>query len=516
LLVRHPDFDGSIHVARGADGHPRATGKTEAHFGYTLSESPAQGVWARWRWHEDVLTVENDRFGFLPVYYAADGDGIRVATSIRELLALGVDRRLDDEALAVFLRLGQYLGEDTPFAAIRTLPPGSRLTWAHGRVTIECHTQTLPRAEGPTPTREAAVRRYGELTQVAVERLLPEADVRMCVPLSAGRDSRHIVYAMVRAGRRPDPVITARAMAPRPDTDAETAARICAGIGLRHEIIEQTDDRYGDERRKNLLTGYFADEHVQTMPIVRWLRDHDIEVTWDGIAGDIFSCGVYDSEVFVSAFQGNDLRPFVENELGEEGYLASMLKPEALRRWPRAVAEERLMRELARYRDLPNPVAPYFFLNRVRRKLALSPFGMLNQGTHVLCPYLDHDLFDSLINLPLAFAILYASMGAQQQNAERAARDLGADEARVVLLVTVPMLMPAIAAAFFLSVTLSWDEFIIAFLLTRFDVTLPVEIWSMLRSGLSPRLNAIGSLVFLVSVTAVVILETLVFRKRRP
>ncbi|ROT99453.1 ABC transporter permease [Histidinibacterium lentulum] len=120
-----------------------------------------------------------------------------------------------------------------------------------------------------------------------------------------------------------------------------------------------------------------------------------------------------------------------------------------------------------------------------------------------------------VINLPIAFAIIYASMGAQQQNAERAARDLGADEARVVLLVTVPMLAPAILAAFFLSVTLSWDEFIIAFLLTRFDVTLPVEIWSMLRSGLSPRLNAIGSLVFLVSVSAVLLLELTVFRKRR-
>ena len=53
-----------------------------------------------------------------------------------------------------------------------------------------------------------------------------------------------------------------------------------------------------------------------------------------------------------------------------------------------------------------------------------------------------------------------------------------------------------------------------SFLLTRFDITLPVEIWSMLRSGLSPRLNAIGSLVFLVSVTAVLLLEILVFRKR--
>ncbi len=119
-----------------------------------------------------------------------------------------------------------------------------------------------------------------------------------------------------------------------------------------------------------------------------------------------------------------------------------------------------------------------------------------------------------VINLPLAFAIIYASMGGHQKNAEAAARDLGAGEIQVVWLVTVPMLLPAILAGFFLSVTLSWDEFIIAFLLTRFDVTLPVEIWSMLRSGLSPRLNAIGSVVFLVSVVAVILVEVFVLRRR--
>lgn len=120
-----------------------------------------------------------------------------------------------------------------------------------------------------------------------------------------------------------------------------------------------------------------------------------------------------------------------------------------------------------------------------------------------------------VINLPLCFAILYASMGAQQENAERAARDLGASETQVVWLITVPMLAPAILAAFFLSVTLSWDEFIIAFLLSRFEVTLPVEIWSLLRSGLSPRLNAVGSLVFLVSITAVLLVELFVLRTRK-
>ncbi|MES2968318.1 MAG: ABC transporter permease [Pseudomonadota bacterium] len=121
-----------------------------------------------------------------------------------------------------------------------------------------------------------------------------------------------------------------------------------------------------------------------------------------------------------------------------------------------------------------------------------------------------------VINLPLCFAISFAAMGDHQKSAERAARDLGASEIQVLWHVSAPMLAPALAAAFFLSVTFSWDEFIIAFLLTRFDVTLPVEIWSMLRSGLSPATNAVGSLVFLVSVTAVILAEVFVFRKAKP
>lgn len=119
-----------------------------------------------------------------------------------------------------------------------------------------------------------------------------------------------------------------------------------------------------------------------------------------------------------------------------------------------------------------------------------------------------------VINLPLCFAICYAAMGDHQRSAERAARDLGASEAQVLWHVSAPMLAPALGAAFFLSVTFSWDEFILAFLLTRFDVTLPVEIWSMLRSGLSPATNAIGSLVFLASAALVIALEPF-FRRSR-
>jgi spermidine/putrescine transport system permease protein len=141
----------------------------------------------------------------------------------------------------------------------------------------------------------------------------------------------------------------------------------------------------------------------------------------------------------------------------------------------------------------------------------LASFNALGLPRSLLTVGIGH----VVINLPLAFAILYASMGPRILNAERAARDLGASEARVLIHVTVPMLAPALIASYFLAVTFSWDEFIIAFLLSRFDVTLPVEIWSLLRSGLNPRTNAIGSLVFLVSVALVLLLEILVFRKAR-
>jgi spermidine/putrescine transport system permease protein len=119
-----------------------------------------------------------------------------------------------------------------------------------------------------------------------------------------------------------------------------------------------------------------------------------------------------------------------------------------------------------------------------------------------------------VINLPLCFAIIYSQMGEHQVNIERAAKDLGAKDWQVLTHITAPMLWPALFAGFFLSMTFSWDEFVISFLLTRFDTTLPVEIWSLLRSGLSPKTNAIGSIVFGVSIVMVLVLELVVLRRR--
>ncbi|MBD9557271.1 ABC transporter permease [Ensifer sp. ENS03] len=146
--------------------------------------------------------------------------------------------------------------------------------------------------------------------------------------------------------------------------------------------------------------------------------------------------------------------------------------------------------------------------------IALGLLSLMN-ALHIPLSLMTVGIGHVVINLPLCFAIIYASMGDHHINIERAARDLGANDFKVMALVTAPMLMPSILAAFFLSVTFSWDEFIIAFLLSRFDVTLPVEIWSMLRSGLNPKTNAIGSLVFLASVAVLLILELSLFGRTK-
>ncbi|KSV79506.1 Inner membrane ABC transporter permease protein YdcV [compost metagenome] len=146
--------------------------------------------------------------------------------------------------------------------------------------------------------------------------------------------------------------------------------------------------------------------------------------------------------------------------------------------------------------------------------IALGLLSLMN-ALHIPLSLMTVGIGHVVINLPLCFAIIYASMGDHHINIERAARDLGASDFKVMVLVTAPMLMPSILAAFFLSVTFSWDEFIIAFLLSRFDVTLPVEIWSMLRSGLNPKTNAIGSLVFLASVAVLLILELSLFGRTK-
>lgn len=122
----------------------------------------------------------------------------------------------------------------------------------------------------------------------------------------------------------------------------------------------------------------------------------------------------------------------------------------------------------------------------------------------------------AVVTLPIAFSVISSQMDPALARVEMAAQDLGAAEWQSILLVTLPMLKAPLATAFFLAFSLSWDEFIIAFMLSRFDVTMPVEIWTSMRSGLNPFINAAGTLVFGISLIAFLALTAVNLRRAKP
>src|SRR5439155_1603673 len=73
------------------------------------------GVFAEWKWDGRRLRVRNDRYGVHPLFYYATANEIAVSTSVARLLAGGAPADFDGDAIAVFLRLGFFVGEDTPF-----------------------------------------------------------------------------------------------------------------------------------------------------------------------------------------------------------------------------------------------------------------------------------------------------------------------------------------------------------------------------------------------------------------
>ena len=89
---------------------------------------------------------------------------------------------------------------------------------------------------------------------------------------------------------------------------------------------------------------------------------------------------------------------------------------------------------------------------------------------------------------------------------EEAARDLGANEWQTFRRITLPLIMPGILAGALLAFTLSIDDFVITFFVSGpGSTTLPVRVFSMIRMGVTPEVNALSSAMLLASIGLVVL-----------
>lgn len=104
------------------------------------------------------------------------------------------------------------------------------------------------------------------------------------------------------------------------------------------------------------------------------------------------------------------------------------------------------------------------------------------------------------MNVPLVMVILRARLRKLDPRLEEAARDLGATAWQAFRRVTLPLLMPAVVGAVLMAFTVSLDDFIVAFFTTGpGSTTLPLKVYSMVKSGVSPEINSLSTILVLVS-----------------
>ena len=389
-------------AARVVGERVEVEGVRECRLGHQLPTSNGKrpdGVYAGWSWDGSRLELSTDRYGLYPVYYFADDRRVVVSTSLSTLLACGAPRELDDAALAVFLRLGCFVGDDTPFKAIRTAPPDADFVWRPGALRVEGRL-VIGKTQGLT--REEALDAYVALFARAIERRLDTTADGVVVPLSGGQDSRHIALELARTGHAPDSTVTVRYHPPRRDEVVEAGA-VAAHVGVPHVALGQTRSLFETTRRAIARQNLCSLEHSWIFALVDHVRGR-VGTLYDGIGGDVLSAGLFLDAATLALFESNRLGALADHLLGRRSILRLPAGPLG-HRLKHDVAVERLRRELERHVDAPNPVGSFHFWNRTRRCIAQSGYRLIQDVPRVLSPYLDHELFDLLAGLPASMLL---------------------------------------------------------------------------------------------------------------
>jgi len=105
----------------------------------------------------------------------------------------------------------------------------------------------------------------------------------------------------------------------------------------------------------------------------------------------------------------------------------------------------------------------------------------------------------TLFTMSLVIILVRARIAGMDRALIEASTDLYATPWRTFYQITLPQIFPAILAGFLLSFTFSFDDFIISFFVAGANTTLPIYIFSSIRRGITPEVNAIGTMVLTVS-----------------
>jgi spermidine/putrescine transport system permease protein len=109
-------------------------------------------------------------------------------------------------------------------------------------------------------------------------------------------------------------------------------------------------------------------------------------------------------------------------------------------------------------------------------------------------------------NIAFVFVIVKARLAGLELHLEQAAADLGATPWQTFRHVTLPLITPGVMSGALLAFTISWDDFMIAFFTAGVGgTTLPMKVYSMIKFGVSPEINAISTITILFTMVLILL-----------
>lgn len=119
----------------------------------------------------------------------------------------------------------------------------------------------------------------------------------------------------------------------------------------------------------------------------------------------------------------------------------------------------------------------------------------------------------TVLAAPFSMAVIRLRLQQVDRDLESAAWNLGASEWATMRHVILPVTFPAIISSLFLTMAVSFDEFAIAWFVSGLNKSIPVVILEILQGNVDPQINAIGSLVFAITMTLVIVAQLLLITK---
>jgi len=348
---------------------------------------------AGWTFADGALTVHSDRLGIVPLYYSDTANRIVCADNIQEMFDQGVPCKPDRLLLACMRTMSYCPNELTIFEGVKRIPPAAVLKRGARERTTLSSTPRIPQSNGLS--RNDAIEVYASLFEDGIRRLAAGRE-RFLVPLSGGRDSRHILLASLALGLNVE-TLTYNNFPPT-DEDLGVAVELSRRAGCHHTVVENEQYDFHRALLRTIPTINFeTDMHGWIWGMVRALQVAKSPFL-DGLGGDTLSNGLFFSLETNRLLRSGKIKATVErriNILLQDKRWRLACTGRDIERL-RAILEE----DAARWLEWPNPALAGVFFGRTRRAVGIAPWTMSQLSkVPVLLPYLDPAVFDLLMGL---------------------------------------------------------------------------------------------------------------------